>query len=114
MKEINILDFIKLLRKTDEYIPEIYNNGGCFKFALFIRSLFPGAILLINRDKNHVCVEYFGKKYDINGEVKSSDFDWLTLQPDDYEMAFKWSFRNKNLLKLTECPNCEEPITHDA
>jgi hypothetical protein len=37
---------------------------------------------------------------------------YTLLTIEEKLMVFNWSFHKNNLLLLTECPNCDEPITY--
>jgi len=102
------LTIIEALRKTDEYIHPIFMQGGCYQFHLFLKSIYPECKPYLHHDRDHVATEINGKLYDITGEVKYDLYDELTDQ--DKTMVEGWSFRKNNLLKLTECPACDEPI----
>ena len=70
--------------------------------------MYPAAFPLINPEKDHICTEYYGQKFDINGVVSGGE--WLMLTNEDLEMVAKWSFSRTKALKIGECPHCEEPI----
>lgn len=108
---MNIDQFIKELRNSDEYISHIYTRGGCYKFHLLLSKMYKNTIPYISCTKNHIITKYRGKYYDINGERNNIGYTQLT--DEEIPMVMKWSFRKNNLLKLDECPNCEEPLTYD-
>ena len=105
MKPINI---INSLRSSEGYIEAIFLNGGCYNFHLFLKSIYPQAVPMINKEKNHVVSKINNKKYDIGGENNSEDFFDLTLC--DLDTVQKWSFSKYSALSLGECKFCEEPI----
>jgi hypothetical protein len=107
---MTIHQFIRAIRKTDQYIYHIYTQGGCYQFHLLLKKLFPESEPCINHTNDHVVTLYKGKLYDINGENRSGNFRLMTVS--ERRMAAKWSFADHNLLKLSECPNCEEPLTY--
>ena len=108
MANVDILTLITELRGTEKYIQAIFMYGGCYRFHLFLKKLFPDAVPYINTDKTHVITEYKGKFYDITGEVDPEGFSEMTRE--DVEMAEKWSFSSKMALSLGECPHCGESI----
>lgn len=107
---MNIKDFIDELRNTDEYIVHIYTKGGCYRFHVLLSKMFNGCIPYINGTKDHIITRYGGRYYDINGEV-SDPYGFIPLTKEDILAVEKWSFRKHNLLKLGECPSCEEYLT---
>jgi hypothetical protein len=107
---MNILTFIDALRNSDEYIEHIYLEGGCYQFHLVLKSLIPDCEPFLTVDKNHVVTRYNGKYYDIRGIVSG---DFIPLTDLDIDIVKKWSFRDNNLIKITECPSCEEPIIYE-
>lgn len=106
---MKILDFINELRETDGYISHIYLKGGCYKFHLLLKKMYPSSTPYISDHKNHIVTKYCGKFYDIAGIVDNVD-GYTKLTPEETKIVEKWSFRKHNLLMLTECPNCDEPI----
>ena len=107
---IKILDFINNLRVTDRYIKYIYLNGGCYQFHLLLKKIYPSAVAYISDHKNHIVTKYRGKFYDIMGIVDNVD-GYTKLTEEEKRIVENWSFHKYNLLKLTECPSCDEPIT---
>lgn len=105
---MNPILIIDNLRKTDNFIKDIFMRGGCYQFYLFLKALFPVAMPYINNKKDHVITRIGGRFYDITGEVDNSDYYPLSKQ--DKKKCEKWSFGKKMLLQITECPFCEEPI----
>ena len=104
---MNILDFIHNLKKTDYYIAIIYTEGGCYKFAKFLRGIFGGDIL-IRKDKGHAALKVDDLVYDINGVQKEIDFKPPT--EEDLKEMETWTFGGNKLLSLGECSHCEEPL----
>ncbi len=104
---ISVADLISSLRNTDPYIRTIYSEGGCYKFHLFLKSVYPNAKPLINKDNNHVVSFINGVKWDIDGLVS---WDEIYRPVDDLRLVESWGFANRMLLSLGECEFCEEPI----
>ena len=102
------IKLIKALRKTDLYIECIFTGGACYQFHLFLKTVFSNAEPYINLKRDHVVTKIDGKLYDIKGIVKEKDF--TPLNETDLKLVKKWSFRKNNMLQITECPFCEEPI----
>lgn len=79
MREIEVLKFITLIRKTFGRYEEY--SGGCYKFYLILKQVFPEAIGYYN--DAHVITRIGDKYYDIDGEVKPA-FNYLMIGGDDY------------------------------
>lgn len=109
---MKILDFIDTLRGTDFYIKHIYLRGGCYQFHLLLSKMYKGCVPYISAVKDHIVTKYRGKYYDICGEIDCPD-GYTKLTTDELIMVNKWSFAHNNLLLLTECPYCEEPLTFE-
>lgn len=109
MKDIELI--IKSLRDSDLYIEHIFMRGGCYKFHLFLKSIFPSLKPYIHQDKDHIVSYYDGHFYDIRGRIESK-FECLysPLTTDDVSLVSKWSFSRNYVLQLGECPICEEPL----
>ena len=103
------ITFIDTLRNSDEYIKYIYTEGGCYQFYLLLKLLYPKAIPYISIDRQHVITRIDNKFYDIRGEFRKY-LNYKPMTDADIEMAKDWNFRKQNLLKLTECEYCGEPI----
>ena len=103
-----ILQFINAIRKTDRYIETIYMDGSCYQFHLLLKMLFPGCKAYINKEKNHVITKHANKYYDITGEVSGNNYTPITEK--EINKAKEWGFYKTNMIKIAECPCCEEPI----
>lgn len=109
-----IIAIIKALRDSDEFIQDIFTRGSCFKFYEFLAVLFGPENVepYFSLDKAHVVSKIGGRLYDIRGMVKRKyESNYTPMLPSEIEEAKHWSFSRNYLLKLTECPHCEEPIT---
>lgn len=103
---------INALKITDNYIEDIFLNGGCYQFHLFLKTLFPNSIPYINDKKNHIYTKIGNELYDILGTVENWEQEYVEpLNLEENPEVKEWSFSNHNWLKIRECPNCEEPIT---
>lgn len=103
--------FIENMRESDSYIKHLFLNGSCYKFHLLLSKFFPGSEPWINEEEDHIITRYKGKFYDIKGEVPSEGF--RPLKSSEIEKVENWSFEKMNLLKLGECPFCEEPLVYN-
>lgn len=106
----NPLVFITVLRGTDEYIKYIYSCGGCYKFVVLMQYVFGRGEAYMNAKRDHCAVCIDGLLYDIFGLITETD-GWHKFTEEDYKFAQQWSFSKNNLLTLTHCPHCDEPIT---
>jgi len=104
--------FIEELRNTDLYIQHIYTQGGCYKFHMLLSKMYKNCIPYISQHKNHIITKYKKKYYDINGEVDNLD-GYTLLTIEEKLIVERWSFHKNNLLQLTECPVCDEPIVYE-
>ena len=102
-----MLFLIDSIRNTDNYIADIYMNGGCYQFHLMLKKFAPNCEPRITKEKNHIVTHYKGKYFDITGIVEGQ-FEPLNSQ--EIEIASKWSFAKNKALQICECPVCEEPI----
>lgn len=117
----NPTEFINLVRESDKhrYIESIFSMGGCYRFHLILKAVFPTAtpLLVGNVDRatgkirwDHVVTEINGTLYDINGEYLLDKVSKVKpLSQEDVEMVEAWNFSNHNFLAV-ECPVCDEPI----
>ena len=108
---IQPIEFIETLRETDNYIKDIYMNGGCYQFHLLLKKLYPQAEPYIDENKWHVITEINGDFYDITGIVDPTGFKSMTYE--DHLDAKEWSFYQNNLLMLDECDYCGSPYTRE-
>lgn len=109
---MNILKFINELRDSDEYIKHIYMEGSCYKFYILLSKMYKSTTPYISIKKDHIITRYKDRYYDINGEVYDVK-DYMVLDEEDIPMVSNWNFRNHNLIKLDECPNCDEPLVYE-
>jgi len=104
---IEVDGLIRALRETDPYIETIYKCGGCYKFHLFLKKLWPNSIAVRNDDFDHVGTLIDGVCYDISGYA---NWNWHVMSKEEEADAMKWGFVNQNMLSIGECPICEEPL----
>ncbi|HEY4756080.1 MAG TPA: hypothetical protein VIH28_08505 [Ignavibacteriaceae bacterium] len=102
-----MLFLINSIRDTDQYISDIYLNGGCYQFHLMLKKFAPNCEARITKEKNHIVTYFKGKHFDITGIVEGK---FETLNHQEIDMASKWSFAKNKALQICECPVCEEPI----
>ncbi len=100
---------VNSLRETDNYIEAIFTQGGCYKFHLFLKNIFPDAKPFIHKDKDHIISKIGNEYFDIKGIAKNEN-EYSLLKKSELEMVEKWSFSKWHLLQLKECPFCEEPL----
>lgn len=106
-----VLKIINALRESDENIQHIFMMGSCYRFHLFLKTIFPQAEAYLHLDKDHIVSKINGNLFDIKGEIpKKHIFLYEKLEDEDLEMVKKWSFSNQMVISIGECPHCEEPI----
>lgn len=106
---------IKSLRDSDVYIEHIFLMGGCYKFFLFLKTIYPNAEPYIHQDKDHIVTKLFGHLFDIRGIIESKFEPLYTpLSNEALDMVESWSFSRNHALQLCECPHCGEPIIYDG
>lgn len=107
--------FIEALQESDEYLEHIYMMGSCYRFHKLLATIFESVECYIAVPyKDHVVSKINGKLYDIRGMVpERHEFLYRPIYPEEIERAETWSFRSKALLKVTDCPNCDEPINYE-
>ena len=105
---------IQSLRDSDMYIEHIFMRGGCYKFHLFLKTIYPNAVPYIHQDKDHVVTRLFGSLFDIKGIIEPKyECLYTPLSDKDIDLVKSWSFSTNQLLRICECPHCEEPIVYD-
>jgi hypothetical protein len=109
---MKISTFIEELRDTDSFIQHVYSQGGCYKFHVLLSKMYKNCTPYISQDKNHIITRYKNKYYDIYGEVYDLN-GYTLLTMEERLMVERWSPHRNNLLRLTECPMCNEPITYN-
>lgn len=102
-----MLFLINSIRETDQYIADIYLNGGCYQFHLMLKKFAPECQARITKERNHIVTYFKGSYFDITGIVEGH---FEPLNHYEIEMASKWSFAKNKALQICECPACEEPI----
>lgn len=90
---------ISKIRDTFGRYPD--NSGGCFKFHLLLKELFPNAEGWYN--SNHILTEIDGKYYDIDGEQELKD-NYLPIELFGYDNIFN-SFKDKINIDLWKIKN---------
>jgi len=106
---MDIEKIIESLRNSDRYIEAIFTEGSCYKFYLFLRTIYPHAEPYFTEDNEHVVTRVGDSFYDITGNVNGEQC-YTPMSDDDIATAGEWSFSKHKMLSLGECLNCEEPI----
>lgn len=99
---------IQAIKGNEHYVERIFLRGGCYQFHLFLRTIFPSALPLINSANDHVISVINGIGYDITGAVEIDDYRAMTAS--DLAIAKEWTFSKTQALSLGECQFCGEPI----
>ncbi|MFB5946102.1 hypothetical protein [Albibacterium profundi] len=107
------LFIINALRETEKIIWDIYMCGGCYRFHLFLKKIFPNAKPLINLNEDHCVTLIDDRIFDIEGEQQMHRGEFVTPNGEQLEMMQRWSFTEHNLIQVSECPSCEEPLIYD-
>lgn len=102
-----MLFLIDSIRETDQYIADIYLNGGCYQFHLMLKKFAPECEARITKERNHIVTYFKGQHFDITGIVEGQ---FEPLNHLEIDIASKWSFAKNRALQICECPVCEEPI----
>jgi len=98
---------IDSLRASDPYIKTIFTQGSCYKFHLFLKTIFPDAMAVCNENCDHIGSLIEGTVYDINGIV---DWGYRAIYDDELAEIEGWSFCKNQWLNIGDCPSCGEPI----
>lgn len=67
-----ILDLIRLIRESFPYAEKVYTQGGCVRFALILKKVYPEGDIIWNED--HSVFRLDGHYFDITGEVDGGNF----------------------------------------
>lgn len=112
---LQVLNIINSLRTSDFFIEHIFMRGGCYKFYLFLKTIYPNAVPYINQEKDHVTTLISGRLFDIRGMIETQFEELYTpLKDEDLGVVSSWSFSKNQVLQLCECPFCGEPIIYDT
>lgn len=101
------LEIIEPLRDSDPYIKTIFTQGSCYKFHIFLKSIFTDAEPVTNNEGDHIASIIDGVAYDINGVI---DWVYRPLTEAELHEAKHWSFSENQWLSIGDCPYCFEPI----
>lgn len=92
----DVIKFITLIRETaNNEMVRIFTCGGCYRFYLILKKVFPNAepYMIIDPNDNsikHIVTKIEDKFYDVNGEYKNLN----ELKPMDVEhIQFAENFR---------------------
>jgi len=109
------VEVIKALRQSDEYIPLIYMNGGCWKFYEFLKSVFPEAkpfkvATSSGGDFDHIITKIGAGFFDITGEVRKENYkECKPVEENEKHIYEEWSFSKNNAI-FKRCPHCGEEV----
>ena len=68
----------------------IFSDGGCYRFYLILRAVYPQATAYWNGKECHVITKIFGEYWDICGRVRDPDARPLSI--DDHKTAALFHF----------------------
>lgn len=111
----NVLEFINALRNSDDYIRDIYMNGGCYNLFKVLKVLYPSAVAfkvkICNTDKkhNHIVTRINNNFYDIEGIADDKYFDKVIVKEKDIKEISQWRFSKTKCL-FKRCNNCGEEV----
>ena len=66
---MEVTSIIKAIKNSHPFMEDIFTLGGCWRFHLILKEIWPQAIPYCNHDRDHVITEINGRLYDINGDV---------------------------------------------
>ena len=90
--EKEVLKLITAIRESFDDSVKVYTQGGCFRFYLILKSVFPDAAAYYDMD--HIITKIGDKYYDINGEYTDlKNYLPLTDYPNSLKQAHKWKYR---------------------
>ena len=72
-KYTEILELIRLIRESFPDAEKVYTQGGCVRFALILKKVYPQGDIMWNED--HAVFRLEEHYYDITGEVEKSNFE---------------------------------------
>lgn len=110
--KLSIEQFIDELRNSDFYIQFLFTQGSCYKLFNLLNKMFDDCTPYINLDITHVVTKHNDNLYDIYGKVDNMD-DYKPMTEDDIKLSETWEFRKNWMLKIAECPYCDEPMVFD-
>jgi hypothetical protein len=71
---IQPIQVIRALHEAEPFLIEVFTEGSCFHFFVFLRTLFPNAMPVVQLPaRDHIGTLIDGVVYDITGIV---DWDW--------------------------------------
>ena len=75
------LDLIEAVDNSYIHAKTVYTMGGCYKFHLILKAVFPDAVAWYSPSKAHVLTMIDGTLYDINGPY-GMEPDLVTVDSD--------------------------------
>lgn len=70
----DVYRFILLVKNAAPCAMEhIFNQGGCYRFHLILKSRFPDAVAYWNKERNHVLTKIDGYFFDICGYIEDEE-----------------------------------------
>lgn len=82
---------ISMFKNADKRAEHIFTHGGCYRFHLLLRSIFPEAVPYMNSSRDHVVSKIGDRFYDIRGRVPSKHEDDYHIMDDiEIRVASKW------------------------
>jgi hypothetical protein len=89
-KKKDVLDFIKVVRESNDKAVDIYTEGGCYKFYKILKAVFPTAKPYSEKScpNCHIVTKIGRAYYDITGQVKG---EFLELTKEQEKTAAKFN-----------------------
>ena len=116
MNNLHPIEFINLLKNSDDYIEKVYIGRGCYQFFKILKAIYPSSkaykAKINSKDKihNHIITLIDNNFYDITGIVNDVYINVKPLRNKDITRFEEWHFSNTD--SLTErCPKCGEDIS---
>lgn len=100
--EQRVLSLIAAIRESYLHSKTVYTRGGCYRFHLILKAVFPDAVP-IYQVPGHVVTEIDGRLYDITGEVAAEQYQVrLDSDPRTLAEAPSWTFRGDGMQDAIE------------
>lgn len=86
-------------------IYSVFLDGYCLEYFDMLKKLYPGAIMVIHKTKNHVAALINGNIYDVSGIRNKDEFEIANKIEEDYIRSFYNKFSNFDKENIYELLN---------
>lgn len=104
-----VLSIIKINKVLTSYFEEdiqnLFLNGYCLEYYELLKNIYPNAVMVIEKDKEHCAALIEGNVYDVSGIRNKDDFYVANQSDEDFVYSFYKRFEEIDRKNVSDLIN---------